>query len=335
LPAAQVQIVGRCVAGAATFDSRRIGWQQLHTQCIDDMPRDLLLDGEDVFDLALESLRPEVKTVRGIDELRGDPQSIAALAYAAFQERLHIEQAPHFPAVHSAVLQLERCRTRGDPQAADCAQGIDDLLRGSFAEIVLILLRTHVCERQDRDPRLVRGCINRDHLRTTAAIEQAVQNKQHDYEPEQDEHRLLDRAMEDKAIRCQRNDRENEQASDEHVEPTRARLHPLRALCGIGGRIAIPLAIPQPGNYQYQRQASRQQKGQTSHVVMYGLEGLADHRRNMKNEPRRAEVGRGHAKQAASPEPVEEFEIELREFVVTRHRALLSGECANYRPIRR
>ena len=72
--------------------------------------------------------------------------------------------------------------------------------------------------------------------------------------------------MEDKAIRCQRDGRENEQDGDEHVEPTGARLHPLRALQSIGGRIAIPLAIPQPGNHQYQRQASRQQKGQPARL---------------------------------------------------------------------
>src|SRR6266496_3447075 len=43
-----------------------------------------VLQVEDVFELALEAIRPEMRSCRGIDELSGDANPVGRLTYATF-----------------------------------------------------------------------------------------------------------------------------------------------------------------------------------------------------------------------------------------------------------
>ncbi len=49
------------------------------------MARDLVLDGENVCDVTVVTLGPEVVVRTGIDELRRDAESVTGLANAPFQ----------------------------------------------------------------------------------------------------------------------------------------------------------------------------------------------------------------------------------------------------------
>ena len=55
---------------------------------------DLVLYREDVGEIAIVPLRPDVIPGLGLDELRGDADTITGLAHAAFEHIAHAELAP-------------------------------------------------------------------------------------------------------------------------------------------------------------------------------------------------------------------------------------------------
>ena len=114
-------------------------------------PGDLVLDGEDVGQVAVEALRPELVAIRGVDQLRRDAQSGAGLADAAFQDVGHVELLAHGSQILALALEIEGRRTRSDAQAGDLGQRVDDLLRHAVGEVLLIVLGAHVHEGQDGD----------------------------------------------------------------------------------------------------------------------------------------------------------------------------------------
>ncbi len=64
----------------------------------DDGGGDLVLDGEDVGELAVVALGPDVAVGRGVDQLDGDAHPVAGLAHAALDHVLDAELARHLPA---------------------------------------------------------------------------------------------------------------------------------------------------------------------------------------------------------------------------------------------
>ena len=91
LPSAQVEFVGRH-AGRRTWPRRSFA------QALDVSPQrrrdalgNLVLDGEDVVEHAVETLRPAVIAGGDLDELDGDAQASVCLANAAFEQRGHAE----------------------------------------------------------------------------------------------------------------------------------------------------------------------------------------------------------------------------------------------------
>ena len=67
---------------------------QRHVQGCGDRPRDLLLNGEDVGELAVVILGPDMRAVVGLDELRGDAHAVAGLAHRAFDEMRGVQRLP-------------------------------------------------------------------------------------------------------------------------------------------------------------------------------------------------------------------------------------------------
>ena len=79
-----LDIGGRRVAQPRLF---ALGQPDLHLGCQDE--GDFVLDGENVVDGAVIAFRPEVRAVVGVDQLRRDPDAVAALANAALQNVSH------------------------------------------------------------------------------------------------------------------------------------------------------------------------------------------------------------------------------------------------------
>ncbi len=135
---AQVQVVRLCIAGTAALDQLPLLPAQADAQRSNELLRDLGLDREDVAEIPVIALRPQVIAVRGTHELRGDPHALTRLADAALEHRAYTERATDFAHVGGPALELERRGARGDPQVADAAQRVDDLLGDAVAEVLLV-----------------------------------------------------------------------------------------------------------------------------------------------------------------------------------------------------
>ena len=67
---------------------------RVNLQRLDDAVRDLVLQREDVGQVAVVAVRPQMRAVGGVDELRGDAHPVAGAADRALQHRRHAEVAP-------------------------------------------------------------------------------------------------------------------------------------------------------------------------------------------------------------------------------------------------
>jgi hypothetical protein len=112
---------------------------------------DLVLDGEDIFELAVVALRPALIAVLDVDQLHVDPEAIAGLAHAALENRGDTQAPSHGADVHSRPTELERRAAGGDAEPIDVGQRVDQLLGEAVTEIVLVAGRAQVGKRQDRD----------------------------------------------------------------------------------------------------------------------------------------------------------------------------------------
>src|SRR5437868_653066 len=65
--------------------SRYNSWRD----CPDDVTRDLILDRENIFERSIETLRPEVVTAVGFDQLGGYANTVAGFPDAAFEHVAH------------------------------------------------------------------------------------------------------------------------------------------------------------------------------------------------------------------------------------------------------
>src|SRR5215468_2660688 len=64
-------------------------------------PGDLVLEGKDIGQFTIVTIRPQVMAARGLDELGGDANTIGGPPHAAFEHVAHTELASHFAHVHS------------------------------------------------------------------------------------------------------------------------------------------------------------------------------------------------------------------------------------------
>jgi hypothetical protein len=87
LAAAQVELVGRDVVRRRPLQSPAILRREHAAELLRDQLGDLLLDGEDVLELAVEALRPHLIAVVGARQLNPDAQAVAGLAHAAVEHR--------------------------------------------------------------------------------------------------------------------------------------------------------------------------------------------------------------------------------------------------------
>ena len=128
--------------------------QQLDLELLHDRLRDLVLDGEDVGQIAVVAIGPEMRPVLRIDQLRVDADALARLSDAAFENVGDVEAPAHL--LHVGVLALvgEGRIPRDDRQRRDLRQIGDDVLGDAVGEVFLLGIAAHVGERKHRDRRL-------------------------------------------------------------------------------------------------------------------------------------------------------------------------------------
>ena len=155
----EVRLVGAKV-GCVTPERRGLrGKPDLESR--GDGLRDLILHREDVRHLAVVALRPEMKTIGDLDELRRDSDAVARLANTPLENMLDVEPPADLSEFDVLSPEEEGGRAAGDLHAGYVGQHIDDLLGQTVAEILVLLVRAHVGERQYGDGRLALGPVSR------------------------------------------------------------------------------------------------------------------------------------------------------------------------------
>src|SRR4051812_9857535 len=100
--------------------------------------RDLLVDREDVAQLALVTFRPQMAAVRDIDELHCHPDSIPRLAHAALDHLADVQQPPNLANVAGGVSELEARSSRHHTQPANLREVMDELVCQAVTEILVL-----------------------------------------------------------------------------------------------------------------------------------------------------------------------------------------------------
>src|SRR5438034_259606 len=144
----QVQLVSLRVGRAAPFDRFLLFGEELQLERGHDRLRNLVLQREDVIEVAVVALGPDVPAGRAVDQLRRDPYPATGLARAALQNVVDLELARDLRNVDVLALEHERRVARGDPQRGHLGEIRDDVLGDAVREVFLFRIAAHVGERE-------------------------------------------------------------------------------------------------------------------------------------------------------------------------------------------
>ena len=124
-------------------------------------------------------LRPELRAALAVDELGGDPEPVAAPAHRALEQIAHAELGRDLADVGRAALVGQRRAQGDDGEAAEAAEGGDDLGDDAVGEPGAVRVAAEVGEGQDREPRDARD----RRQRLAPRREQAVADPRHGQDP--------------------------------------------------------------------------------------------------------------------------------------------------------
>ena len=139
-------VVGRLALGALV--ARRL---DPPGQGGDDRRGHLVLDREDVLEVAVVALGPDVAVGIGVDQLHGHAHPVARLAHAALDHVLDAELRRDVLDLDRLALVDERRVARDHEQLPEPGQRGDDVLGQAVGEELLLGIAAHVGERQHRD----------------------------------------------------------------------------------------------------------------------------------------------------------------------------------------
>ncbi len=125
-----------------------LGDRQLGLQCAGDARGDLVLQREQIAEVAVEPLRPELRAGCGIDQLDVDPHFLAGTLDAAFDDIAHAELAADLARVDLLAL-VGKGGVAGDHHAAlDPRQVGGQIVGDAVGEIFLLRIVAEIGERQ-------------------------------------------------------------------------------------------------------------------------------------------------------------------------------------------
>src|ERR1022692_5110861 len=122
LAAAKKIVVSIDIVRPAVGEPRIFGWAECHFERVDDPARDVVLDFEDVRQVPVVALGPEVPACYSVDELAGNPDPITCLTHTAFEHVAHAEVAAYLLRVDRLALVGKGRVARDHHQTGDLRQ---------------------------------------------------------------------------------------------------------------------------------------------------------------------------------------------------------------------
>ncbi len=153
VPGLEIELIGVRIQGRAGYDRLLLVRQQLHPQRRDDRLRDLVLQRENVVQIAVVALGPDMAGIFPIDQLRGDahPPRPPAASLLPGWKSTRVALTGDLTDVDGVVLEGEHGIAGHDVKLRDPRQISDDVLRDAGAEVILRRVAGHVAKRQDSD----------------------------------------------------------------------------------------------------------------------------------------------------------------------------------------
>src|SRR5258705_9626971 len=116
----------------------------------DDGVGDLVLHGENVGEVAVVTLRPDMTARCGVVELRSDAYAIAAPSHTAFEHVAHPELGSDLLYLDRLALVGERRVARDHEEPAQFRESGYDVFADFFGVILLLKVAAHIVDRQYR-----------------------------------------------------------------------------------------------------------------------------------------------------------------------------------------
>src|SRR5438477_385874 len=113
---------------------------------------DLALNGEDIREIAIVSLRPKMRVIACIDQLRINAHAIGCALHAALEHMRHSKLFADFAQIaFYAALIMHHARAADHLQVGDLRQVSEYFVLHTIGEIGVLLLVAEILERQYRD----------------------------------------------------------------------------------------------------------------------------------------------------------------------------------------
>src|SRR5437762_1962345 len=113
---------------------------------------DLAFNGEDIREIAIVSLRPKMRVIACIDQLRINAHAIGCALHAALEHMRHSKLFADFAQIaFYAALIMHHARAADHLQVGDLRQVSEYFVLHTIGEIGVLLLVAEVFERQYRD----------------------------------------------------------------------------------------------------------------------------------------------------------------------------------------
>ena len=112
-------------------------------------PSHIILKSEDVAQVALEALSPQMLSLIGVNQLRGDPYPLPRPEYRAFNDRIRAELARNFRNRLPGAFIARGRVARDHPHLGNPAQIGDQFICHSIGEVFLRRVAREIVEGQD------------------------------------------------------------------------------------------------------------------------------------------------------------------------------------------
>src|SRR5262249_49368000 len=128
----RIEVPGGLALGALDFRPLKLGRNRA-----DDALGHLVLELEDVLERAVETVGPQMRPARRLDELRRDAHAVGCFAHAAFEHISNTKLATDLLHVRRMALVGETRVARDHEQIAKTRQRRNDILDDAVREILL------------------------------------------------------------------------------------------------------------------------------------------------------------------------------------------------------
>ena len=147
----EVELVGLHVRGRLLPDLPTLLVGQLGLERGRDLQRHVALDGEDVGQLAIVGLGPEVPVRLDVDQLGDDPHPVPGPPDAALEQRGHVQDLTDLPQAPVALLEPHHRAAPDHPQRPDLGELGDHVLGDPVGEELVLRIGAEIAEGQDGD----------------------------------------------------------------------------------------------------------------------------------------------------------------------------------------